>query len=491
MTFAALAARAGFLRGLRFRITVTNAVFLIGLLVAMGFFFRGVLSLILDAQIRDVLNEEWYAAKSYLVIHRNKPVWRYDHMDQEETFIVERMRHVFLLTDKDGRVIDYSVIYEDLGLNPAADIQKAMQSKDPFWEVRISSEGEPYQIRGGVFVDDDNERFFVAIGRSLAGNERTLAAFTRDYYMLLPWLILAGSLLGWFVAGSTLRPVKEFSKTAEAITGQNLSLRLPLRGSGDELDVLTVTFNRMMERLERSFEMTRRFSTDVSHELRTPLTAVRGQLEVALFTAKSQEQYREAIITALEDVERLGQTIRAMLLLSQAESGQLALQRAPLDLCAVVNDLVEQFQIPAEEAELRLSCELGEATALIEADRIQIERLVSNLLSNALKYTHKGGRVDARVRADHGDVVLEVADTGMGIPPEYLPHIFDRFYRVPGSSKEKQGLGLGLSFVAWIVQAHNGTITVDSKLGEGTTFVVRLPGYAGVEPAVNEVVGAA
>jgi heavy metal sensor kinase len=481
-----LASRTGFLRGLRFRITLTNAVFLIGLLVAMGFFFRGVLSLILDAQIRDVLNEEWYAAKSYLVIHRNKPVWRFDHTDQEETFIVERMRRVFLLADKDGRIIDYSVIYEDLGLNPAEDIRKAVLAKDPFWEVRVSSEGEPYQIRGGTFVDDDNQKFFVAIGRSLAGNERTLAAFTRDYYMVLPWLILAGSLLGWFVAGSTLRPVKEFSKTAEAITGQNLSLRLPLRGSGDELDVLTVTFNRMMERLERSFEMTKRFSTDVSHELRTPLTAIRGQLEVALFTAKTQEQYREAIITALEDVERLGHTIRAMLLLSQAESGQLTLQQAPLDLCSVVEDLVEQYQIPAEDAELRLECETA-VPAMVDADRIQMERLVSNLLSNALKYTPKGGHIQARVRGEEGHVILEVQDTGAGIPPEYLPHIFDRFYRVPGSSKEKQGLGLGLSFVAWIVQAHRGTITVDSRMGEGTTFKIRFPASAPVEAAPAEV----
>src|SRR5262249_7385657 len=157
----------------------------------------------------------------------------------------------------------------------------------------------------------------------------------------------------------------------------NLSSHIPLRGAGDELDHLIDSFNRMTERLNQSFEQIRRFSTDVSHELRTPLTAIRGQLEVALFTAETPEQYREAMLNALEDVEKLSSIVRALLLLSQAESGQLALQRTQLDLAEVAADVVDQFQIPAEEKKVALSAAL-DSGLVISADHTQIERLLSN-----------------------------------------------------------------------------------------------------------------
>jgi signal transduction histidine kinase len=211
--------------------------------------------------------------------------------------------------------------------------------------------------------------------------------------------------------------------------------------------------------------------------LRTPITAIRGQLEVALFTAKTTDQYREAMFNALQDIDRLSQIVRALLLLSQAESGQLVLQKARLNLCEVVDDLVEQFQIPAEAVGVRLSAELpAECTA--QADRVQIERMITNLLSNAIKFTPEGGEVRVALKTQPDFVEIVVEDTGRGIPSASLPHIFDRFYRVPGSGTApgpEQGLGLGLSFVAWIVKAHGGKIEVDSTLGKGTTFTIRLP----------------
>jgi signal transduction histidine kinase len=254
-------------------------------------------------------------------------------------------------------------------------------------------------------------------------------------------------------------------------------LRIPMRDAGDELDYLILTFNRMIERLEAGFSQMRQFSTDVSHELRTPITAIRGQLEVALFTAQTTEQYREAMFNALQDIDRLSQIVRALLLLSQAESGQLVLQRSSLNLCEVARDLVEQFQIPAEAAGVHLSADLPEQCTA-QVDRVQIERLLTNLLSNALKFTPEGGSVKLGLSPEPGGVCLVVEDTGRGIPTEHLPHIFDRFYRVPGNGTApapEQGLGLGLSFVAWIVRAHRGTIDVDSTPGKGTKFTIHLP----------------
>ena len=233
----------------------------------------------------------------------------------------------------------------------------------------------------------------------------------------------------------------------------------------------------MIERLEAAFEQTKQFSTDVSHELRTPLTAIRGQLEVALLAAQTPEQYQEAILNALEDVERLSQTIRALLQLSQAESGQLGLQKQPVEVASTIRDLMDQFYLPAESCKIKLTVTLP-AHCVAEIDRIQFERLLSNLVSNAIKYTPEGGRVGVLLVDQGRELELVVEDTGLGIPSDHLPHIFDRFYRVPGPASERsveRGLGLGLSFVAWIVKEHRGHINVKSTPGQGTTFTVRLP----------------
>jgi len=300
-----------------------------------------------------------------------------------------------------------------------------------------------------------------------------LRDFTWNYFFLVPIVIVFSGGLGWFMAGRALDPLNSVSETAQRITHSNLDMQIPLRNAGDELDRLIEAFNRMMARLSFSFEQMRQFSTDVSHELRTPLTVIRGQLEVAMFTAKTPEQYREAMINALEDVERLSNIVRALLMLSQAEGGQLALQKSDLNFAEMLRNLVEEYQIPAEAEGVRLSAELPD-TCRLYADRVQIERLITNLLSNAIKYTPRGGNVELRMWQQGDEVKLAVRDTGVGIAPDHLPHIFDRFYRVPSADPEK-GLGLGLSFVAWIVKAHGGTIDVESELQKGTQFLVSLP----------------
>lgn len=178
-------------------------------------------------------------------------------------------------------------------------------------------------------------------------------------------------------------------------------------------------------------------------------------------------------MSALEDVERLSRIVRALLLLSQSETGQLVLQKTELDLAAMTRDLVEEFQISAEEKRVQLTADLPESCP-IAGDRIQLERLISNLLSNALKYTPEGGSVHVQLGSEAPAVRLIVEDTGVGIPAEHLQHIFDRFYKVPSADPEK-GLGLGLSFVAWIVKAHGGAIDVQSRVNEGARFTVTLP----------------
>jgi heavy metal sensor kinase len=468
--------RVAFMRGLRFRLTLSYVLFFAVLLVGIGLFFRKSLQLEMDGDVRALLEEELGSAKGYLRIENQRPVWIADPTDPEENYIVSRLKHVFLLTDEDGNVLDDSDTYESIGVDSLEEIRRTLQLPQPEVHIRWDKDGVPYLIKAGPIPGNRGHLYFFAIGRSLNESRRTVSRLTRNYFVLLPGVLALASLLGWVVARRAIQPVNSVAQAALNITGSSLSLQIPLRGAGDELDHLIDSFNRMTSRLNQSFEQIRRFSTDVSHELRTPLTAIRGQLEVALFTAETPDQYREAMINALEDVEKLSSIVRALLLLSQAESGQVVLQKAPLDLAGMAAELVDQFQIPAEEKGVTLQAALAPGV-VVTADRTQIERLISNLVSNALKYTPRGGSVWVRVQDDlPGWARLVVVDTGVGIPAENLPHIFDRFYRVRNVETHLvQGLGLGLSFVAWIVEVHGGRIDVASTVGEGTRFTVLLP----------------
>jgi signal transduction histidine kinase len=487
---------------LRFRLTFSYVLFFAVLLVAVGFLFRETVRLELYDDTQATLEEEWGAAKGYLHVDKGTPIWIADQTDPEEAYIVERLRHIYLLADNKGKVLERSETYQSIGIDSPEEVARILKLAKPEFHVRQDSNGVPYLIKAGAMQGTRGRTYFLALGRSLESNERTVDNVTRRYALLLLGVIALTTLLGWTLSARALDPLDSVAKTAQEITSSNLTVQIPTRGAGDELDHLIDSFNRMTARLNQSFEQVRQFSTDVSHELRTPLTAIRGQLEVALFTAQTPEQYRDAVVNALEDVEKLSSIVRALLLLSQAESGQLVLQKGPLDLSEVVRDIVDQFQIPAEEKNLTLTAHLLPGL-MTNADRTQMDRLFSNLLSNALKYTPYGGtvRVDMDVDKDvdtgvnHSEkkpgpgsygfnhyeapqswLRVVVSDSGVGIPAEHLPHIFDRFFRVRDSQTNKiQGLGLGLSFVAWIVSAHDGSISVESKVGQGTRFVIRFP----------------
>ena len=324
--------RVDFMRGMRFRLMLSYVLFFTVLLVVLGLFFRQTLQSETEGDVRDALQLEWDGAKGYLKIEKMRPVWIADETDPEEAFIVSRIKHVFLITDADGVPLDYDEAYDSIGIDSPAEVRRVLKLKEPEVHLRYDRSGTPYLIKAGRVPDEKGRPYFFAIGRSLGPARSTVERFTRSYFLLLPAMIAITGLLGWALAGRSLQPVNSVAQAAQNITGSNLSLKIPLRGAGDELDHLIDSFNRMTERLHQNFEQIRRFSTDVSHELRTPLTAIRGQLEVALFTAETPDQYREAMVNALEDVEKLSSIVRALLLLSQAESGQLVLQKTPLDL---------------------------------------------------------------------------------------------------------------------------------------------------------------
>ncbi|HEV8041902.1 MAG TPA: ATP-binding protein [Bryobacteraceae bacterium] len=462
-----------FTRGLRFRLAFSYVFFFTILLVLLGIIFRQTLTSIFQAQVLSILDEEWVTAKGYLRTTDAGPDWFHDPKDPDEAFTVQRLHRVYLLADTEGHVLQSSVIYDSIGKDSKDQIKAILKSGKTATRMGYDKQGIPYLIRSGLMIDETGNKYYLAIGRAIDQNNKVVRDFTRNYFAVVSIVIFLTGVLGWFLAGRALEPVNSVAETAQRITHSNLDMQIPLRRTGDELDRLIQAFNHMMTRLNCSFEQIRQFSTDVSHELRTPLTVVRGQLEVALFTATTTEQYREAMVNALEDVDRLSNIVRALLMLSQAESGQLLLQKTQLDFAELLRDQVDQYQIPAEAQGVDLTAELPAACS-IYGDKIQLERLVSNLLGNAIKYTPAGGSVVARLNGEAGWVKFTVEDTGVGISPDHLPHIFDRFYRVPSADPEK-GLGLGLSFVSWIVKAHGGVVAVESELHKGTSFTVSLP----------------
>jgi heavy metal sensor kinase len=475
---------------LRVRLTASYALFFTILLTFLSLGFRQFLAQSLDSQIRAALDQDFAALKGYFRIEKGSLHWYIDHDDPDEAALQGRLHRVFFVADARGTELDVSDIYKTL--QPDADtkdeIRAVVNGKLTVWREEVDPKGEHYLIRASYDNDETLDRtyYYVAIGRSLKDNRKILRSFTWLSLGVIPLIALGGCVLGWIYVGRALSPVMDIAQAAQHISGSNLSMRIPTRRSNDELDYLIETFNRMIERLELSFNQIRQFSIDVSHELRTPITVIRGQLEVALFTARTEEQYREAIMDSLHDIERLSGIVRALLLLSQAETGQVLLQRSHVDMNELVFDVVDQFQIPAEGAQVRLSAEGFAGDCFLEADRVQIERMISNLLSNAVKFTPPGGEVRVCLRERDGGVEIEVCDTGTGISPEHLPHIFDRFYRVSAPSAEsspERGLGLGLSFVAWIAKAHGGSVDVRSTFGEGTTFTIHLPRQAPASPA--------
>jgi two-component system heavy metal sensor histidine kinase CusS len=264
--------------------------------------------------------------------------------------------------------------------------------------------------------------------------------------------------------------------TAGRIGSATLYERLDLRGLPSELSDLAATFNAMLDRLEESFQRLARFSADIAHELRTPVNNLRGEAEVALGKARSAEEYREVLGSGLEECGRLARLIDNLLFLARAESPETQIVREPADMRRELETVCAFYEATATEAGVDLTVQ-AQAGLVIDVDRGLFQRALGNLVANALAHSPRGGRVALRARRDGGAGVVEVEDTGCGIPAQHLPHVWDRFYRAdPARSTAAGRVGLGLALVKGIVALHRGTVAIDSEVGLGTRVRLILPG---------------
>jgi heavy metal sensor kinase len=381
---------------------------------------------------------------------------------------------LFQFSDPEGHPGPRAPLPRDnpLPLSPEAR-GRAAQGQSTFETVALPRQGPTRLLtipvmRGGRIVQ------LVQVGLPLARTRQTLASYLQTFLLLIPAGVALAALGGAALARAALRPVDAMTATARRITAEDLAERVPRRGSGDELDRLAETLNAMLARLEATFAQMRRFAADAAHELRTPLTALTGSIEVALRAERSPEEYRRVLASSLEDVQRLTRVAEDLLLLSRTTAG-LEAPRQPVELEPL---LLEVLDLGAQLGQRAgVTVRVKELTPLtVRGDPGALERAVTNLVENAVKYTPRGGAVELALTRAADRAVISVTDTGVGIPAGDLERIFEPFVRLDAArARDTGGSGLGLAIARSIVAAHEGTLSAESAPGSGARFTIRLP----------------
>jgi heavy metal sensor kinase len=321
----------------------------------------------------------------------------------------------------------------------------------------------------------DDPAYLVEVGVS----STSIAALLRQILWLtamgLPIVLVLAVSGGYLLVKRALAPVERMAGKAELITHHNLAERLPVARTGDELERLASSLNRMVSRLDDAFQQSKRFAADASHELRTPLTVLRTELEnLARHPQPGPDPY-ERLGSLLQPVERLSKTVERLFALSRLDAGEAQTEWIPIDLGELVATTVDQMLLLAADKGIKVTCEAQERV-VVTGDRSRLKQIVVNLLDNAIKYTPAGGAVHLRATLNDAQPVLSVEDSGIGIPAEALPHVFERFYRVDTTrSADTGGAGLGLAIVKTICDAHGAAVRVASALGRGSSFQVTFP----------------
>jgi heavy metal sensor kinase len=360
----------------------------------------------------------------------------------------------FIVWDPEGRIVGRS----RPGLEVPRPPRPARRDRGSRREVTVAGR-EGTLVLAGQKISEEREE----LGELLAAVVGAGAA--------VMGFALAG---GWLLVWRALRPIRRISEAAAEVSASNLSRRVDASKMERELAGLAETLNATFARLEQAFERQTRFTADASHELRTPLSIVLSEAELALRKERTGPEYRESLETVRRASQRMKAVVEGLLTLARADARELNLNRERLDLRKIVEETAALTAPLALERKVTVT--VAADPVEVEGDRDRLREIVTNLLTNAIRYNVLGGKVDVSLQERGDRAVLSVADTGIGIPEKDRPHVFERFYRVdPARSREQGGTGLGLAITKWAVEAHGGTISLESRDGAGTTFTVSLP----------------
>ena len=331
-----------------------------------------------------------------------------------------------------------------------------------------------YRIFSMPVLENDKVAYIVQIAGSVSSIDQTLTNLKFILFILLPLTVLTTSIFaGEFLASLTLKPLKKMIETVDQISASQTKVRISLPESKDEIKQLAITFNSMLEKIDQAMIAQKQFLQDVSHELRTPLTILKGEFETTLKRARSKEEYVSILQSNLEEINRIHQMVEDLLILARFDNDQMQLKTDSCDLVALLSDLVEDMDIIASYKGIKINFMPAEYFSL-NADKEKIRRVFLNLIDNAIKYTPENGSITIETLKEEKMGRISIRDTGIGISPEDIPYVLNRFYQADKSRKSK-GYGLGLSIAKSIVEAHGGSISLNSELNKGTEFILKLP----------------
>jgi heavy metal sensor kinase len=373
----------------------------------------------------------------------------------------EKQREVLLLSCRDDRMA------------PRLPIRPVPRSRR-FDSVQ-DGEGRPYRLVTGPIQPKHHPDMILQVGMYLGRLHRRSASLRKYLIAVLVALAMLSTFGGWFLASRSLKPIDSLIADLSLVESSTLDERLAIGTGGTEIDRLRAAVNRMLGRLEAAFERLHSFTADVAHELRTPIATLQCRLEVALSKARNAADNQQALDDALQQTTELTSLVENLLFLARMD-GEVSLPNVQsIDLCTLLADLAEPFTMLAEEKHIDIRFD-SDGQVQTQGDPLLLRRLFGNLIDNALRYTYDRGRVAVRCEPRGKACVVTIEDTGVGIEPDALAHIFERFYRADESrSRAAGGAGLGLSIVQRIVELHDGSITIDSTPGEGTVIRVTLP----------------
>jgi heavy metal sensor kinase len=416
-------------------------------------------------------------------------------IDESSKRLLEIMPHAMQIIDDNWQIRDETYASPDDQLEVDRDKLSQLALGETRYDTEKTRNGELLRVATLRARDPDGSgTYFIRLGYSLETIQKTTRRTLILLYIAIPLALLLSSYGGLLLANQALRPVDRMTRAAEHIAAGDLSERVPEPSRMDELGRLAATFNDMISRLQAAFERQKQFTSDASHELRTPLAVMRGDIEITLRRERSPEEYKRALTSNLEEIMRLSRLVEDLLMLARGDTGRIELRCEPVDLNDLCRRMAEYIAPLADQRDQTLIYEpppgVGTAPVVISADLLRIKQLLLNLLDNAIKYTDRRGRIALGLKTEDNVAIITVADTGRGIPPEDLPHIFERFFRRSAKTADRSaaGFGLGLSIVKWIVDSHGGRIEAKSEVGKGTEFTVRLPMLdSGEPPSTNDI----